>query len=80
MPTVTWKKLAYESDVVTKALLTEQGDVIYASAPNTPAALPHGNVGEVLNSGGDGANPYWGAGGSGITQAEAIMWAIVFGG
>jgi hypothetical protein len=56
---VTWKKLAYATDCVLKSLLTEQGDIIYASAPSTPAALPHGNSGQVLKSGGDGANPAW---------------------
>ena len=60
---VVWKKIAYETDVIAKSLLTEQGDIIYASAPSTPAALPHGNAGEVLTSGGDGANPSWGVGG-----------------
>ena len=44
---------------VPKSLLTEQGDVIYAAAVATPAALPHGIVGQVLQSGGHGANPSW---------------------
>lgn len=56
---VTWKKLAYETDVILKALLTEQGDVIYASAASTPAALAHGDAGQVLKSGGHAANPAW---------------------
>lgn len=63
---VVWKKIAYETDVIAKSLLTEQGDIIYASAPSTPAALPHGAAGEVLTSGGNGANPSWeAAGGAG---------------
>lgn len=56
---VEWKKLAYELDVITKALLTEQGDVIYASAASTPAALAHGTSGQVLKTKGHGANPAW---------------------
>lgn len=39
---VTWKKLAYEDDVITKALLTAKGDILYASAAGTPAALAIG--------------------------------------
>jgi len=47
---------------VAKSILTEQGDIFYASAPSTPAALPHGSAGQALLSGGHGANPYWGPG------------------
>lgn len=39
---ITWKKIAFETDVVTKALLTTKGDIIYASAANTPARLAIG--------------------------------------
>jgi hypothetical protein len=57
---VVWKKIAYSDDVITKALLTEQGDVIYASGVATPAALAHGaSAGLVLITGGHGANPSW---------------------
>ena len=45
---VTWKKLAYESDVITKALLTTKGDMIYASAASTPARLGIGTDNQVL--------------------------------
>ncbi len=45
---VTWKKLAYESDVILKSLLTTTGDIIYASAPSTPARLGIGTGGQVL--------------------------------
>lgn len=45
---VTWKKIAYEDDVVTKALLTTEGDIIYASGASTPARLGIGNNGQVL--------------------------------
>ena len=56
---VTWKKLAFEEDVIAKSLLTEQGDIIYASGASTPVALAHGTSGQVLTSGGHGANPSW---------------------
>ena len=56
---VTWEKIAFESKTILKSLLTEQGDIIYASAASTPAALPHGDAGDVLTSGGHGANPSW---------------------
>lgn len=36
---VTWKKLAYEGDVITKATLAAKGDIISASAAATPLAL-----------------------------------------
>jgi hypothetical protein len=39
---IVWKKLAYEDDVITKALLIAKGDIIYASAASTPAVLPIG--------------------------------------
>ena len=40
-------------------LMTAQGDVIYASAANTPARLGPGTSGDVLTTGGAGANPAW---------------------
>jgi len=46
-------------NLIAKALVTEQGDIIYASAASTPAALPHGTAGQVLQSGGHAANPSW---------------------
>jgi len=46
---VTWKKLAYEDDVITKALLTTKGDIIYASATSTPARLGIGTDTQLLN-------------------------------
>ena len=44
---------------IANSLLTEQGDIIYASAASTPAALHHGNSGDLLSSGGHAANPSW---------------------
>lgn len=45
---VVWKKLAYETDVITKALLTTKGDIIYASAASTPARLGIGGDNQIL--------------------------------
>ena len=45
---VTWKKLAYELDVITKALLTATGDIIYASGVGVPAVLPIGTDDYIL--------------------------------
>jgi hypothetical protein len=45
---VTWKKVAYEADVITKALLTGTGDLIYSSGVGTPAIRAIGTEGHVL--------------------------------
>ena len=45
---VTWKKLAYEDNVITKALLTTKGDIIYASGASTPARLGIGSDNQIL--------------------------------
>jgi len=45
---ITWKKLAYEDEVITKALLTTKGDIIYASAAGTPARLAIGTDNQIL--------------------------------
>jgi hypothetical protein len=50
-----------------KTILTEQGDIIYASAASTPAALAHGTDGQYLKSQGHGANPIWATIVAGIT-------------
>lgn len=71
----TWKKLAYESDVILNSLLTERGSIIYRNA-TVPAELLHGTSGHVLTSGGDGADPSWVA----ASDPMSLVWAIVFGG
>lgn len=80
---VTWKKLAYEADVITKAVITEQGDVLYGSGVATPAALAHGSAGDLLTSGGHGANPVWAAPGAPLAHTlnshTAANGAVDFG-
>lgn len=43
---------------IAKSLLTERGSVIFRNA-SAPAELLHGTVGQVLQSGGHGADPSW---------------------
>jgi len=45
---ITWKKLAYEDDVITKAFMASKGDILYASANGVPAVLAIGGDNEVL--------------------------------
>jgi len=45
---ITWTKLAYEDDVITKALLTAKGDIIYASGADTPTVLAIGTDNYIL--------------------------------
>lgn len=59
---VTWKKLAYEDDVITKAALTAKGDLITSSAAATLSILAIGSAGHVLTVA-DGA-PSWAAPGT----------------
>ena len=45
---ITWKKLAYEDDVILNTLMSGKGDIIIASGANTPARLAVGNDNEIL--------------------------------
>jgi hypothetical protein len=47
-------------DVILKALLSVQGDVMYASAANTPARLAKGTAGQVLEMNPGATAPQWG--------------------
>jgi hypothetical protein len=42
-----------------QSILTTQGDLLYASNPNSPARLAKGNVGAVLKMKSDGTAPEW---------------------
>jgi hypothetical protein len=46
-------------DYVLKSVLSETGDLLYASGASTPAALHHGTAGDILQSGGHAASPSW---------------------
>jgi hypothetical protein len=65
----TWAKLAYESDVILKAVLTAHGQILYASGANTPAALDHGNDGDVLTLA--SSLPSWAAPGAPAVHAAS---------
>ena len=47
---VVWKRLAYQDDVVTKAMFTTKGDLAAATAASTPARLGVGSDGQVLTA------------------------------
>jgi hypothetical protein len=47
----------HDTVYVQKVLLTEQGDIVFASAVSTPAAFHHGDAGDLYQSGGHAANP-----------------------
>jgi hypothetical protein len=57
---MSYNDAATANTIIPNTILTEQGDIIYASAPSTPAALHHGAAaGYLLQSGGHAANPSW---------------------
>ncbi len=64
---VTWKKLAQEADVVLKTAYTAKGDLLVASAANTPAVLGIGNANDVLTV--TGGTAVWAALGSPASHA-----------
>lgn len=45
---VTWKKLAYEENVITKAFMATKGDILYASSGGVPAVLGIGSDNHIL--------------------------------
>jgi len=71
---ILWKKLAYEDDVITKALMTAKGDLLAASAASTPAALPVGTNGQVLTAdSGETTGIKWAATGAGDFLADGSV-------
>lgn len=59
---VTWKKLAFEDDVIANALMAAKGDLISASADDTPLILTVGTDDYVLTAD--------------STAATGLKWAI----
>lgn len=47
---ITWKKLAYEDDVILKSFIAAKGDLIGGSANDTPLILTVGANGQVLTA------------------------------
>jgi hypothetical protein len=56
---ITWRKLAYELDVVKKSEYTAHGDIVYGTGAGTIDALHHGSAGDVLTLAAD--VPTWAA-------------------
>lgn len=46
----TWKKLAFETDVILKSIIQAKGDIIVGSAASTPARLGVGTDGQYLRA------------------------------
>ena len=68
---VTWRKLAYEGDVITKAILTAAGDIIYADGAESPAVLAKGADNEVLTL--VAGIPSWAASGTPVSHASTHL-------
>jgi hypothetical protein len=45
---ITWKKLAFEDDVIKKSIINAKGDLIVGSAENTPSILSVGSDDSIL--------------------------------
>jgi hypothetical protein len=56
---ITWRKIAYELDVIKKSDFTAHGDLLYGTGAGTFDALHHGNAGDVLTLAAD--VPTWAA-------------------
>jgi hypothetical protein len=71
---VTWKKLAYEDDVVTKATFTTKGDIVAATASATLARIGVGTNGQVLTAdSAQDAGVKWAATGTGDFLANGTV-------
>jgi hypothetical protein len=71
---LTWTKLAYEEDVITKATVTAKGDLIGASASATPAVLAVGTNDYVLTAdSGETTGLKWAATGAGDFLANGTV-------
>jgi hypothetical protein len=56
---ITWRKVAYELDVIKKSEFTAEGDILYGTGAGTLDALHHGSEADVLTV--TGGVPVWAA-------------------
>jgi len=71
---VVWKKLAYEDDVILESFMAAKGDLISASADDTPLILSVGANDTVLTADSTEATGLkWAAAGTGDVTAAAVM-------
>jgi len=69
---ITWKKVAFEADVITKAFMAAKGDLISASDNDTPLILPVGANDLVLTAAsGEATGLKWAASGD-VSAAAAL--------
>jgi len=72
----TWKKIAFEADVITKAVLTTKGDILAATGADTPVRVGVGTDTHVLTAdSGQGSGVKWAepAAGEGNVTASANL-------
>ena len=70
---ITWKKLAFETDVVTKATWTTKGDILVATGASTPVRRGVGTNDQVLTADSAQADGVkWAAGGAGVSDHGAL--------
>jgi hypothetical protein len=73
---VTWKKLAYSDDVILEAFMAAKGDLISASANDTPVILSVGSAGQFLSvDAGETTGLKWVNAPSGDVATDAIWEA-----
>ena len=71
LPTATTSVPGIQVEAIPKTTITTTGDIIYASAANTPARLGIGTEGQVLKV--TSGVPAWGEGGSGSASLPDIF-------
>ena len=71
---LTWRKLAYEDDVILESFIAAKGDLIGASANDTPLILSVGTNGQVLTAAsGEASGLEWAATGTGDFMAAGTV-------
>jgi len=74
---ITWKKIAFDADVVAKATLTTKGDIYVATGASTPVRVGVGANTQVLTAdSGEASGVKWAAAAGGVTSAEALAYAL----